>query len=101
MKSENTQSLDRILESAVIVSWTDLVWNTQSKLIQIEYGFAPSGTVDYLKVWSAIEWGIGFLPSILLKTRLRCQSLLSHSPFPSDLHLIRFACGLTSSSEVP
>ena len=38
MKSENTHSLDRILESAVIVSWTDLVSNTQSKLIQIEYG---------------------------------------------------------------
>jgi hypothetical protein len=29
------------------------------------------------------------------------QSLLSHSPFPSDANITRFACGLGSSSEIP
>jgi hypothetical protein len=51
MNKTQDQSLDRILESAVVLSWADLVFNAQSSLIQIEYGFAPSGTLDYLKVW--------------------------------------------------
>jgi hypothetical protein len=41
------------------------------------------------------------LPPVLLEARLRRQSLLSHSPFHLDLHLIRSACGSGSSSEVP
>jgi hypothetical protein len=57
MNMTQDQSLDRILESAVVVSWADLVSNAQSSLIQIEYGFAPSGTLDYLKVWSSIARG--------------------------------------------
>jgi hypothetical protein len=40
------QSLGRILESAVVVSWADLVSNIQNTLIQLEYDFAPSGTLD-------------------------------------------------------
>ena len=30
---------------------------TQTGLIHIEYGFAPIGTVDYLKVWSSVTRG--------------------------------------------
>ena len=51
------QSLGRILESAVAVSWADLVSNIQNTLIQLEYDFAPSGTLDSLKVWSSIARG--------------------------------------------
>lgn len=51
------QSLGRILESAVVVSWADLVSNIQNTLIQLEYDFAPSGTLDSLKVWSSIARG--------------------------------------------
>lgn len=57
MKSDVNQSLDRTLESAVIVSWADLMRNSQTGLIHIEYGFAPAGTLDYLKVWSSITRG--------------------------------------------
>jgi len=57
MNLTQDQSLDRILEAAVVVSWTDLTLNTQSGLIQIEYGFAAGGTLDYLKVWSSITRG--------------------------------------------
>jgi hypothetical protein len=57
MNKTQDQSLDRILESAVVLSWADLVFNAQSSLIQIEYGFAPSGTLDYLKVWCSIARG--------------------------------------------
>ena len=57
MRLNENQYLERILESAIIVSWADLMSSTQSGLIQIEYGFAPSGTLDYLKVWASVTRG--------------------------------------------
>jgi hypothetical protein len=39
------------------VSWADLMHGTEAGLIHIEYGFAPGGTLDYLKVWSSITRG--------------------------------------------
>lgn len=57
MTSDKKQSLDQTLESAVVVSWMDLMHGTHTGLIHIEYGFAPTGTVDYLKVWSSITRG--------------------------------------------
>ena len=57
MKSDVNQSLDGTLESAVIVSWADLVHDTETGLIHIEYGFSLSGTLDYLKIWSSLSRG--------------------------------------------
>jgi hypothetical protein len=54
MTPKKNQSLERVLESAIVVSWADLMRGAQSGLIHIEYGFAPSGTLDYLQVWSSI-----------------------------------------------
>jgi hypothetical protein len=61
------QSLDEILESAIVVSWADLMRGretglaktapAEAGLIHVEYGFAPGGTLDYLKVWSSITPG--------------------------------------------
>ena len=61
------QSLDQILESAIVVSWADLMRGrkagvkegklAEAGLIHVEYGFAPGGTLDYLKVWSSITPG--------------------------------------------
>ena len=50
-------NLERILESAVVISWADLTHGTPTGLIHIEYGFAACGTLDYLKVWSSISRG--------------------------------------------
>lgn len=41
--------LDRILTSAVVLSWEDLLHVTHGGLIHIEY--APGKTLQYLKVW--------------------------------------------------
>ena len=57
MKPKENQSLERVLESAIVVSWADLMRGTQNGLIHIEYAFAPSGTLDYLQVWSSITRG--------------------------------------------
>jgi hypothetical protein len=57
MKPIENQNLERILESAIVVSWADLMRGVPSGLIHIEYGFAPSGSLDYLQVWSSITRG--------------------------------------------
>ena len=57
MADNANQNLEQILESAIVVSWADLMRGTQAGLIHIEYGFAPSGVLDYLKVWSSIKRG--------------------------------------------
>jgi hypothetical protein len=40
MKPNENQGLEQILESAVVVSWTDLMPGTSTGLIHIEYGLA-------------------------------------------------------------
>lgn len=57
MKPDEKQNLERILESAIVISWADLMRDAQTGLIHIEYAFAPPGTLDYLKVWSSITRG--------------------------------------------
>jgi hypothetical protein len=72
MKSEAKQGLERTLESAVIVSWADLINEAQTGLIHIEYGFAPTGTLDYLKIWSSLTRGHWLLA---------CEYWMSESTF--------------------
>ena len=57
MGVQQDQNLDRILESAVVANWADLMHGAQTGLIHVEYGFAPGGTLDYLRVWSSITRG--------------------------------------------
>jgi len=52
-----TINLERILESAIVASWPDLMRGTGAGLVHIEYGFAVGGTLDYLKVWSSLTRG--------------------------------------------
>jgi len=75
MKLDNAQSLDRILESAVIVSWTDLMKDAKSGLIHLEYTFAPDGWLEYLKVWSSVTRG---------HWRLACEYWMAASTFHSE-----------------
>jgi hypothetical protein len=72
MKPDEKQNLERILESAVVVSWADLMRGAPSGLIHIEYGFAPTGTLDYLKFWSSISRG---------QWLLACEYWMSASTF--------------------
>ena len=57
MKLDGKQSLERVLESAIVVSWADLTRGAQTGLINIEYGFAAGGTLNHLQVWSSISLG--------------------------------------------
>lgn len=51
--------MDRILTSAVVLSWEDLVHASQRGLIHIEY--APGKSLEYLKIWQLTgkgEWSL-------------------------------------------
>jgi hypothetical protein len=45
MADIRNQSLEQILESAIVVSWAGLMRGTEAGLIHIEYGVAPDGTL--------------------------------------------------------
>jgi hypothetical protein len=85
MADNGNQSLEQILESAIVVSWTDLIRGTEAGLIHIEYGFAPDATLDYLKVWSSITPGHWLLV---------CEYWISASTFHSTG--VRFENGYKS-----
>ncbi len=72
MNSAVNQSFEQTLESAVVMSWIDLMHSAQAGLIHIEYGFAPTGTIDYLKVWSSVSRGHWLLA---------CEYWMSESTF--------------------
>jgi hypothetical protein len=57
MEADAKPSLDRTLECAILVSWSDFMRGTHTGLIHIEYAFAPTGTLEYVKVWSSIARG--------------------------------------------
>ncbi len=67
-------NLERILESAVLMSWADLTRGASDGLIHIEYGFAAGGTLDYLKVWASLSRGHWLLA---------CQYWMSANTFHS------------------
>jgi hypothetical protein len=55
------ENIERILESAVVLNWDDLMGVGQSGLVHIEYAFAPGGTLDCVQVWSCIKRGYWLL----------------------------------------
>jgi hypothetical protein len=66
-------AMNRILESAVILSWNDLLRPTQRGLIQLEY--VPGTRRSYLKVWQLTgkgEWS------------LVCEYWMSHGAVAPD-----------------
>jgi hypothetical protein len=61
MKPTSTQSLDQLLESAVVQSCPDLMKNATSGSLHLEYIFAPDNSVDSLKLWSSTirgQWNL-------------------------------------------
>ena len=78
MKFDQNQSLERILESAIVVSWDDLMQGAPTGLIHIKYDFAPDGTLEYLAVWSSVIRGNWLLV---------CNYRMSASKFhAADIH---------------
>jgi len=60
-KMIEVQDLKRVLESAVVVSWADLMPGVPKALIHIESDFAPDGSLDCLEIWTSRKRGYWFL----------------------------------------
>ena len=54
-------TLDQILESAVVLSWKDLLPGTRTSLVHVEYRLGPGGSLEFLKMWSSITRGHQYL----------------------------------------
>lgn len=61
----------RMLESAVVLSWRDLVETSRQDLIHVEYGAAPERFLQYLKIWRLAGRGAG---SLICEYRMRLGS---------------------------
>jgi hypothetical protein len=53
--------LDRALECAVVLSWNELMPDTSSGLVRMEYHTGADGLLEYLKVWAFRIRGYGKL----------------------------------------
>ena len=61
MKLNQVQYLERVLESAVVANWKDLMHGGQNGLVHIEYAFSLGGTLDHLQIWLSIRRGYWLL----------------------------------------
>lgn len=43
--------IDRVLESAVVLSWKELLRSRRARVIHVEYGVAPEPSLQYVKIW--------------------------------------------------
>ena len=74
MKLSESQSLEQMLESAIVASWKDLTNGAQPELIHVEYNSLAGGTLDGLKIWSSMARG-----HWLLVCEYRMYASKSHS----------------------
>lgn len=49
--------IDQILESAVVLSWKELLKRSSTAVIQVEYATAPEPSLQYLKMWLSTTRG--------------------------------------------
>jgi hypothetical protein len=52
-----SQTVERILESAIVASWLDFTRRASAGLIHIEYGCVANKTLEYPKVLSSLTRG--------------------------------------------
>jgi hypothetical protein len=57
MLTNDGGSFGRILESAVVATWPDVVRGLPTDLVHVEYHLTASGVLDHLQVWSCIGKG--------------------------------------------
>lgn len=55
--SATTLKIEHILESAVILSWNELLNGSDSAMVHVEYATAPEPCLQYLKMWRSIRRG--------------------------------------------
>lgn len=85
MEPVERQELDRFLEAGIIVSWPDLMSNSEPGLIHVEYDRTDAGHLNHLQVWSSTMRG---------HWELICTCVMQSSGFHNDR--IQFENGYAS-----
>jgi hypothetical protein len=57
LESKARGRIDQILESAVVLSWKDLLRSSPTAVVQVEYATAPQPSLQYLKMWLSTTRG--------------------------------------------
>lgn len=84
--------LERTLKSAVVSSWSELMPDSDSGLIHIEYQTGADGMLDFIKIWASRVWGQWNLVCELWMRPL--WSHVSGVRFGSEFHSVDFARAL-------
>jgi hypothetical protein len=61
LASATKLQIERILESAVILSWNELLSGSDPAFVHVEYATAPEPCLQYLKIWRSAkqrEWDL-------------------------------------------
>lgn len=61
MSETECQQLDRILESTVIVSWPELMAESESGSVHVEYDFGPKSEITFVRIWLSETRGVWHL----------------------------------------
>jgi hypothetical protein len=91
IESQEAQTvlLNRLLSSAVILSWDELMPDPTSGLMHIEYQSGDDGSLDFVKIWSSTVWGEwNLVCELWMRTR---WSHVTGVRFGSDYHSVNFA----------
>jgi hypothetical protein len=91
IESQEAQTvlLNRLLSSAVVLSWDELMPDPTSGLMHIEYQTGDDGSLDFVKFWSSTVWG-----EWKLVCELWMRTLWSHATgvrFGNDYHCVNLA----------
>jgi|SRR5579864_5271806 len=86
------QSFARLLKSAVIMNWTDLISADQSGVVHVDCRFGDEEEVDHLTIWVATERGEWRLAGEYSKSRTKKS--LSGMSFEGGYRSEKLACTL-------
>jgi hypothetical protein len=92
IQAKQAARLERTLKSAVVSRWSELMPDSASGLIHIEYQTGADGVLDFIKIWASQVWGQWNLVCELWMRPL--WSHVSGVRFGSEFHSVDFARAL-------
>jgi hypothetical protein len=90
-------SFARLLKSAVVINWTDLISAGQSGVVHVDCRFGDQEEVDHLTIWVATERGEWRLAGEYFKSHTKRS--LSGMKFEGDYRSEKLACTLDTIFE--
>ena len=91
-KTPLRRSLARLLKSAVVMSWTDLIADGQSGIVHVDCRFGDKNAIDHLTIWVATQRGEWRLAGEYSMSRAK-KSIAGMS-FESSYRSEKLACTL-------